>query len=190
MRCSSAGFEPFYSARCAISATLRSKERGAYAVFLLAERCTPPYLLKKTKSETLLETIMSTAPEEAHADGVRETAALPQDFTWQSADGLQLHGRNWIAGATDGDTRVPVVCLPGLSRNSRDFNDIARYLHTLNHHVIALDYRGRGKSDWDTDWRNYALPVEENDIALAIEKLGLKRFAVLGTSRGGLHALV
>lgn len=133
---------------------------------------------------------MSTAPEEAHAAGVRDTVAPPQNFTWQSADGLQLYGRNWITDGTDDDTRIPVICLPGLSRNSKDFNDIARYLHTQNHHVVALDYRGRGKSDWDTDWRNYALPIEENDITLAIEKLGLKRFAVLGTSRGGLHALV
>ncbi len=133
---------------------------------------------------------MSTAPEEAYAGGVQKPFAPPRDFTWQSADGLQLYGRNWIVDSPPDESGIPVVCLPGLSRNSRDFNDIAHYLQEQNHHVIALDYRGRGKSDWDSDWRNYALPIEENDIALAIEKLGLKRFAVLGTSRGGLHALV
>jgi len=133
---------------------------------------------------------MSTAPDEAHAGDVQTRVAQPQDFTWKSSDGLQLYGRNWVADEPEDDSRIPVVCLPGLSRNSRDFNDIASYLHALNHHVVALDYRGRGKSDWDSDWRNYALPIEENDIALAIEKLELERFAVLGTSRGGLHALV
>jgi len=82
-----------------------------------------------------------------------------------------------------------VLCLPGLSRNTRDFNEIASFLQSRGHRVIALDYRGRGKSDWDSDWRNYALPVEEKDIDAAIEKLALGRFALLGTSRGGLHAL-
>ncbi|WP_306145214.1 alpha/beta fold hydrolase [Roseibium sp. MMSF_3412] len=133
---------------------------------------------------------MSTAHGDAHAGAAHIPVAQPRDFTWKSADGLRLYGRNWIVDAAGDDMRIPVICLPGLSRNSRDFNDIARYLHARNHHVVALDYRGRGKSDWDSDWRNYALPVEENDIALAIEKLGLKRFAVLGTSRGGLHALI
>nr|WP_208986184.1 alpha/beta hydrolase [Labrenzia sp. OB1] len=84
---------------------------------------------------------------------------------------------------------IPVLCLPGLSRNSRDFNDIAEYLQSLNHHVIALDYRGRGRSEWDPDWRNYDLTIEGKDIDAAIEQLGLERFALLGTSRGGLHAL-
>lgn len=133
---------------------------------------------------------MSTAPEDAHSAGAQTPPPQPRDFTWQSADGLNLHGRDWVVDVPDDKAGIPVICLPGLSRNSRDFNEIADFLQKQNHHVIALDYRGRGKSDWDPDWRNYALPIEENDIALAIEKLGLKRFAVLGTSRGGLHALV
>ncbi|MET1414926.1 alpha/beta hydrolase [Roseibium sp. HPY-6] len=135
---------------------------------------------------------MSTAPTEALSGGARAETTGSQEFTWQSADGLRLCGREWVPSQDDSRTdsdKVPVLCLAGLSRNSRDFNDIAAFLHSKNHRVIALDYRGRGKSDWDKDWRNYALPIEENDIALAIERLGLTRFAVLGTSRGGLHAL-
>ncbi|WP_235867221.1 alpha/beta fold hydrolase [Roseibium marinum] len=84
---------------------------------------------------------------------------------------------------------MPVLCLPGLSRNIRDFNDIAEFLQLRGHHVIALDYRGRGMSEWDPDWRNYDLTIEGKDIDAAIAQLGLQRFAVLGTSRGGLHAL-
>jgi pimeloyl-ACP methyl ester carboxylesterase len=113
-------------------------------------------------------------------------------FTWQSPDGLTLAGREWTspdAAGQEAGARIPVLCLPGLSRNTRDFNAIASFLRSRGHRVIALDYRGRGRSDWDSDWRNYALPVEEKDIDAAIEHLALDRFALFGTSRGGLHAL-
>ncbi len=142
--------------------------------------------------ETFLEIVMSTAPQEALTGTLPSTASEPVEFTWKSSDGLQLSGRDWAPAETGTDEtceKIPVVCLPGLSRNSRDFNDIARFLQASGHRVIALDYRGRGRSDWDSDWRNYALPIEENDIAAALDFLGLERFAVLGTSRGGLHAL-
>lgn len=135
---------------------------------------------------------MNTAPREALSDHKTSEATGSREFEWQSADGLRLCGREWVpspSGSPHEGAKIPVLCLAGLSRNSRDFYDIATFLHSRNHHVITLDYRGRGKSDWDKDWRNYALPVEENDISLAIEGLGLTRFAVLGTSRGGLHAL-
>ncbi|MBG6146922.1 pimeloyl-ACP methyl ester carboxylesterase [Labrenzia sp. EL_159] len=132
---------------------------------------------------------MVTAPQEAQSNAV-PAPPEPIDFTWRSSDGLQLYGQDWHPTDTaPGNTDPAILCLPGLSRNSRDFNDIAQFLQLKHYRVVALDYRGRGKSDWDKDWRNYALPVEENDIALAIEELGLGRFAVLGTSRGGLHAL-
>lgn len=132
---------------------------------------------------------MTNAPKEAPLEA-DSTLSDPAEFKWQSSDGLNLSGRQWFPlETTETSSKLPVLCLPGLSRNSRDFNDIARYLQKKNHRVVALDYRGRGKSDWDKDWRNYALPIEENDIALAIEYLALDRFAVLGTSRGGLHAL-
>jgi len=118
------------------------------------------------------------------------SASVETGFTWQSSDGLTLAGREWPAPKDASGREIPVLCLPGLSRNTRDFNEIARYLQSRGHRVIALDYRGRGDSEWDSDWRNYALPVEEKDIDAAIDALQLDRFAVLGTSRGGLHALV
>ncbi|MHA7773444.1 alpha/beta fold hydrolase [Roseibium sp. M-1] len=136
---------------------------------------------------------MTTAPQEALKDTTAVTAGSSSDFTWQGPDGLLLSGRQWWpVPSPDGGrntTPIPVLCLPGLSRNIRDFNDIAAFLQSRGHRVIALDYRGRGKSAWDPDWRNYALTVEEKDIDAAIEALGLDRFALLGTSRGGLHAL-
>ncbi|MDN3718780.1 alpha/beta fold hydrolase [Roseibium salinum] len=80
------------------------------------------------------------------------------------------------------------VC-PACRETPAIFHDVAAYLQSAGHHVVALDYRGRGRSDWDPDWRNYTLAVEAADIDAAIAHLDLQRFAVLGTSRGGLHAL-
>ncbi|MCK7611863.1 alpha/beta fold hydrolase [Roseibium sediminicola] len=133
---------------------------------------------------------MTSAPLHALDHTNATPAPKERDFSWKSPDGLTLAGREWPAAETGTGQAIPVLCLPGLSRNIRDFSEIACFLQARGHRVIALDYRGRGNSDWDSDWRNYALPVEEKDIAAAIETLGLDRFAVLGTSRGGLHALV
>lgn len=133
---------------------------------------------------------MTSAPQEALDHPTPPSLPNETEFTWKSPDGLTLAGREWPAGSNGTTTAIPVLCLPGLSRNIRDFCEIAHFLQSRGHRVIALDYRGRGNSDWDSDWRNYALPVEEKDIDAAIETLGLDRFAVLGTSRGGLHALV
>ena len=137
---------------------------------------------------------MTIAPQEALNGCAPGSGSSVSDFTWQSPDGLTLSGRQWRPQPVPEDGRtakaIPaVLCLPGLSRNTRDFDDIAQSLQSKGHHVIALDYRGRGKSAWDPDWRNYALTVEEKDIDAAIEMLGLDRFALLGTSRGGLHGL-
>lgn len=134
----------------------------------------------------------STQPNAMGSAGSPATEASCTRFTWQSADGLTLSGCKWPARAASPSAQaglIPVLCLPGLSRNTRDFNDIASFLQGRGHDVYALDYRGRGKSDWDPDWRNYALQIEEKDIDAAIEHLGLDRFALLGTSRGGLHAM-
>ncbi|MDP3546923.1 MAG: alpha/beta fold hydrolase, partial [Phreatobacter sp.] len=101
-------------------------------------------------------------------------------------DGLRLHARlngHPVAG------RVPVVCLPGLSRNSGDFDVIARAL-APERQVIAIDYRGRGLSGWDANWQNYALPVELEDLLVVVAELGVARAVLLGTSRGGLLTML
>ncbi len=112
-----------------------------------------------------------------------------EEFHWTAADGLRLAGCVWhppveVPGA------VPLICLPGLSRNTRDFTDVGQALAANGRKVYALDYRGRGRSDWDPNWTNYSLPVEASDIALFLAQAALPRFAVLGTSRGGLHAMM
>ncbi len=133
-----------------------------------------------------MHTVLQTAGSASGSQSPRSR------FTWKSPDGLTLAGCEWLPTGNNPETTaaaIPVLCLPGLSRNTRDFNDLSEYLQSLGHHVIALDYRGRGMSEWDPDWRNYDLTVEGKDIDAAIEQLGLERFALLGTSRGGLHAL-
>lgn len=105
---------------------------------------------------------------------------------YQSADGLRLHIR--IHGALDG-RRLPVVCLPGLTRNARDFEGLAEFLideAPSPRPVVAFDYRGRGLSDYDPEWRNYNPSVETQDVLTGLATLGIDRAAFIGTSRGGL----
>lgn len=84
------------------------------------------------------------------------------------------------------------MCLAGLTRNSRDFHDLASYLSqgARARPVYTLDYRGRGKSDWDRNWKNYAVPVEALDVIDFLAFADLKEVAVIGTSRGGLVAML
>lgn len=101
-------------------------------------------------------------------------------------DGLRLHAR--IYGRAVGG-RLPVVCLPGLSRNAGDFDVAARAI-AEERRVIGLDYRGRGLSAWDDNWQNYALPVELEDVFAVTAALGIDRAVFLGTSRGGLLTML
>ncbi|MFZ4806598.1 MAG: alpha/beta fold hydrolase [Hyphomicrobiaceae bacterium] len=84
----------------------------------------------------------------------------------------------------------PVLCLPGLTRNGRDFHDLALAMAATGRTVHTLDARGRGHSDWDKDWRNYTIPYEAQDVLDVIMALSLAAPAIVGTSRGGLVAMV
>lgn len=105
-------------------------------------------------------------------------------------DGLQLHARVW--GAEHRDS-LPVVCLPGLSRNAADFDALAIALaHDAikPRRVLALDYRGRGASDYDRDPQNYNLAVELADVIAAVTALDAIPAVYVGTSRGGIIAML
>jgi len=113
------------------------------------------------------------------------------DFFYSSQDGLRLYARIYGDG---GDGTLPAVCLAGLTRNARDFHELA--LHLARHpktprQVVAFDYRGRGRSEYDRNWRNYDVMVEAGDILAGLTALGMEHGAFVGTSRGGLiiHAL-
>jgi pimeloyl-ACP methyl ester carboxylesterase len=101
---------------------------------------------------------------------------------FETSDGLTLAFRDRGEG-------VPLLCLPGLTRNGTDF-DIVETEHGDRAHIIRLDLRGRGESDYDPDFRNYNIMVEARDVVELLDHLGLERAAILGTSRGGLIALV
>ncbi|MBT8409958.1 MAG: alpha/beta hydrolase [Alphaproteobacteria bacterium] len=99
---------------------------------------------------------------------------------FKTSDGLQLY-------YTDAGAGTPVLCLAGLTRNSRDFDYVAPALDGFR--VITMDYRGRGKSD-RAPHDTYAVPIEARDATELLDHLGLPAAAILGTSRGGLIAMV
>lgn len=99
---------------------------------------------------------------------------------YRSTDGLNLH-------YTDEGSGPPLLCLPGLTRNGHDFDHVAPHLGGFR--LIRPDYRGRGLSDW-ADPASYTIPQEAQDILALMDHLGLERAAILGTSRGGLIAMV
>ncbi|KZK82306.1 Haloacetate dehalogenase H-1 [Pseudovibrio sp. Ad13] len=106
-------------------------------------------------------------------------------FTWKASDGLTLSAHIWDPDIPRNPT---VLCLSGLTRNTRDFYHLANFLRENGHRVIAMDYRGRGLSDHSEDFETYSLDQEADDIDRGIEALGLEKFALIGTSRGGLHS--
>ena len=106
-----------------------------------------------------------------------------QPFRFTADDGIELHGR--IYGDRHDGSR-PIVCLAGLTRNSRDFHQIATLLAKQGREVVALDYRGRGLSAWDPDPANYNLLREAQDVRQAAAHLAIREADFIGTSRGGL----
>ncbi len=106
-------------------------------------------------------------------------------------DGLSLHVRCYEPAADA--PYCPVLCLPGLTRNEADFRPLATHLaadRTYPRRVFALDSRGRGRSAYDPDWRNYNPAVELADVIAVMAALGLSRAAFVGTSRGGILTML
>jgi pimeloyl-ACP methyl ester carboxylesterase len=118
---------------------------------------------------------------------------MPDDYgsSFVSAqDGLRLHvyryGRHSAA-------HLPVVCLPGLARTGADFEELARFLSNSPEqprHVVALDSRGRGRSEHDRNPANYSFTVELNDLLAVLTALGIGPAVFVGTSRGGILTML
>ena len=127
---------------------------------------------------------------------ISETA--PQNYVARritSRDGLSLYVRDYdhvagdhVAGDHVGGGKRVVLCLGGLTRNSKDFGDLAERLSD-RHRIICVDYRGRGLSDYDPNWTNYTPPTYVDDICQIIAALNIHEIAVVGTSLGGLLAM-
>ena len=117
---------------------------------------------------------------------VTNSGADFSDAFYSAQDGLKLHARIY---GTAAEGALPVVCLPGLTRNARDFHALALILSgdpSRPRQVIVFDYRGRGRSQYDADWHNYSLPTEAGDIVAGLTALGIEPGVFIGTSRGGL----
>lgn len=112
------------------------------------------------------------------------------DVHYTSRDGLRLYARHYPSRTVG---RRPLVCLAGLTRNARDFHDLATALsqnEESGRDVFCLDYRGRGRSQHDPDWKNYTILTEMNDVLDFMAMKDLNRAAILGTSRGGLITML
>ncbi len=113
------------------------------------------------------------------------TAAY-RDTTFTSADGLTLYYRDYAPAQERG---WPVICLPGISRNSADFEELAVHL-AQSRRVISPDLRGRGRSDPDPDYRNYHPETYRDDVLALLDHAGVARAVFVGTSLGGLVTMM
>lgn len=107
------------------------------------------------------------------------------DRYWTSVDGLKLHYRDY-AGSRE---KPPILCIPGLTRNARDFEPVAdRYAGDWR--VIAVELRGRGMSEYDPDSRRYLPTTYVADIMKLLDQEGIADAVFFGTSLGGICTMV
>ena len=115
---------------------------------------------------------------------------LWRDIYYASFDDLRLYVRHYPA---PDETARTVICLPGLTRNSRDFHTLATFLSRYAEKprdVYCFDYRGRGRSQYDRHWRNYVPYIELLDTLDFLTISGLHKVGIVGTSRGGIVAML
>lgn len=106
------------------------------------------------------------------------------DRRWTSADGLSLYARDYAAAA--GPAKLPVIAIHGLTRNSADFDAIAPLIAQSGRRVLAVDIRGRGRSDRAPDPMTYQPATYAQDVLALLNQSGIERAVFLGTSMGGL----
>jgi pimeloyl-ACP methyl ester carboxylesterase len=111
--------------------------------------------------------------------------AAYQDRYWWSADGLRLHARDYPGDAA----RPPLICLPGLTRNARDYHDFA-LRHAGPWRVIAVSFRGRGESGYSRDPMSYVPLTYVQDVEAMLRAFEIGRFVAVGTSLGGIVTML
>lgn len=108
-----------------------------------------------------------------------------RDIYWWSSDGLRLHARDY-PGANDAP---PVLCLPGLTRNARDFADVAQAIAPARR-VIAVEFRGRGESAYAKDPMSYVPLTYAQDVVALLDDQKIDRFVTIGISLGGIVTML
>ena len=127
---------------------------------------------------------MSSAADTT-ADGPPMEGAGFREHYFTSQDNLSLYYRVYGDPLAAG---TPAVCLPGLTRNSKDFDDLATRL-SVGRRVICPDYRGRGRSAYDKEWRHYEPYTYINDMRHLLAVANVHRAAFIGTSLGGVLSM-
>lgn len=112
--------------------------------------------------------------------------SLFSDGYWWSPDGLRLHYRDYAGGA---DGRPPLLCLPGLTRNARDFEPLAERL-AGEWRLICPDMRGRAESAQAKDPMSYVPLTYLQDVGRLLADLAITRFVAVGTSLGGIITML
>lgn len=110
------------------------------------------------------------------------------DRFWSSRDGLKLHFRDYPAQEGQDSARPPVICLPGLTRNARDFANLAEHI-AGKWRVICVENRGRGDSAYAKDSASYSALQYVEDLSELLAQEGIERYVAVGTSLGGLMTL-
>lgn len=108
-----------------------------------------------------------------------------QNIYWWSNDGLRLHARDYPGDSS----ALPVLCLPGLTRNARDYDALARRI-AGRRRVLAIDLRGRGESAYAKDPMSYVPLTYAQDIAALLADQKIDRFVAVGTSLGGIVTML
>ncbi len=120
---------------------------------------------------------------------MRVVAGVDEGFSehgLRTADGITLSFRSYGSRFSK---RAPILCLAGLTRNAKDFHDLALAL-APDRRVVSLDARGRGRSDYDPIYANYSLVREVGDVLTLISQEFDEPCIIIGTSRGGLQAMI
>ncbi len=114
------------------------------------------------------------------------TASMPKDAFFEVSDGARLHGRRY---APTGEPKGLVICLPGLTRNERDFDGVAPIVAALGFDVIALSLRGRARSSY-ADYKTYHPAQYRDDVLAVLESLNATSAIFIGTSLGGITTML
>ncbi|WP_428407666.1 alpha/beta fold hydrolase [Hyphococcus sp.] len=108
-----------------------------------------------------------------------------EDKTIAVENGLKLNARFYHGGV-----KAPVLCLHGLTRNASDFEQLAPKIAATGRDVVALTFRGRGRSDYDPDYLNYHPLTYRDDVLSVMDALDLPESVFVGTSLGGITTML